>query len=237
MADHWPKAGALIAERVADPDSPDWMRGFAVAVTLPRQRRFSPESCAAWDERVNRRLAYGAHMNLVVAPICGAAETSVAEWISTVGQVVGALATLAAVIVALWIAGRDTRRLEGERADRDKAQARLVAITAVGSGGAGIVITNHSDRPILHPQIEDVTVNGSLGLTWRVNPKVPNAGRPRDVLSPGEPFEVPVEFVDEGGTVTRLDQGQCTVTIIFTDAAGLRWRRVGNSEPTRIDGA
>ncbi|MGH4011626.1 MAG: hypothetical protein ACRDTH_26255 [Pseudonocardiaceae bacterium] len=53
---------------------------------------------------------------------------SVATWLGVVGQLVGAIGTIAAVCVALWLAQRERRRSEVERRDREAAQARLIII-------------------------------------------------------------------------------------------------------------
>ena len=50
-----------------------------------------------------------------------------AEWISAIGQIVAAAGTLAAVVIALWLARLDGRRIRAELADRDAGQAREAA--------------------------------------------------------------------------------------------------------------
>jgi hypothetical protein len=54
------------------------------------------------------------------APVCAAVATgpSVLDWVSALGQAAGAIGTLAAVGVALWVAGQDGRRLRAEPTGR-----------------------------------------------------------------------------------------------------------------------
>jgi hypothetical protein len=54
---------------------------------------------------------------------------SLATWLGVIGQWVGAMGTLAAVGVALWLAQRGHRREVAEQRDREATQARLVIIT------------------------------------------------------------------------------------------------------------
>ena len=54
-----------------------------------------------------------------------------AEWISAIGQIVAAAGTLAAVVIALWLARLDGRRIRAELADRDAGQARLIMFEIV----------------------------------------------------------------------------------------------------------
>jgi len=89
---------------------------------------------------------------------------AVATWLSVAGQWVGALGTIAAVGLALWLAQRETRQLTAERRDREEAQARLVVIELeypeVGDPGqypylGSTKITNHSEHhPVFRPRIE-----------------------------------------------------------------------------------
>ena len=54
---------------------------------------------------------------------------SVANWVAAIGQVLGALGTLAAVGVALWLAQRSTGERWRNGVTGRPAQARLVIIT------------------------------------------------------------------------------------------------------------
>ena len=66
------------------------------------------------------------------------------------GQVIGALFTALAVIVALWVALTDRRRFDAERRDAAKQQARLLIIepVVVSDRFAKIVLDNRSHEPL-----------------------------------------------------------------------------------------
>jgi hypothetical protein len=67
------------------------------------------------------------------------------------GQVGGALATFAAVALALWIARRDQRRIKQDRLDEAYGEAAMVM--ADDRFDAVIDITNHGSRPIREPKV------------------------------------------------------------------------------------
>jgi hypothetical protein len=70
-------------------------------------------------------------------------------WSVAISQVVGTVATLAAVVVALWIAVRDGRRVRVEQADRDARQARLITFEVYRRGDHWRVgTTNQSMAPV-----------------------------------------------------------------------------------------
>lgn len=75
---------------------------------------------------------------------------NVADWISAIGQAVGALATAAAVVVALYIAGRDSRQRKFEERNGALAQARLIRVSAPEVDGSDLIfsLNNYSDSPI-----------------------------------------------------------------------------------------
>lgn len=91
---------------------------------------------------------------------------AVATWLSVAGQWVGALGTIAAVGLALWLAQREDRRVTAERRDREAAQAKLVVIELeypeFGEPGpypflGRMKITNHSEhQPVFRPRIESI---------------------------------------------------------------------------------
>jgi hypothetical protein len=51
--------------------------------------------------------------------------SNVTDWLSAWGQIAGAVATFAAVVVALWIAVRDERRIEQNRLDEAHGEAAM----------------------------------------------------------------------------------------------------------------
>lgn len=84
-----------------------------------------------------------------------AVHASAADWTAAIGQIAGAVFTLAAVVVALAVALRDERRRHQDRDDYARAQARLVLTGGPGSreedGSRATIFpfTNHGDRPVL----------------------------------------------------------------------------------------
>jgi hypothetical protein len=54
---------------------------------------------------------------------------------SAIAQIAGAVGTLAAVVVALWVASRDSHRLQAELSDREAGQARLIIADVHREGG------------------------------------------------------------------------------------------------------
>jgi hypothetical protein len=60
--------------------------------------------------------------------LSAADDPNVADWISAIGQALGALFTAVAVGVALWIAHRDARQRRHEESEKSRAQARLILL-------------------------------------------------------------------------------------------------------------
>jgi hypothetical protein len=144
---------------------------------------------------------------------------SLATWVSAGG-------TILAAIVALGIALREQRNARAERQDRDAGQARCVTVTVAWSSTV-LEITNHSQLPVRRPRIESM---GDPRSWW---------------AAPGEvsPYQDPLNDSDYSEVLPRNttyrvryhgQEDPDSVTIMFTDAAGLRWRRTGLGEPLRI---
>lgn len=53
-------------------------------------------------------------------------SASTADWIAAIGQAVGAVGTLAAVVVALAVSRRDGQRVRSEKEQQERSQARMV---------------------------------------------------------------------------------------------------------------
>src|SRR6266540_1946602 len=66
------------------------------------------------------------------AVVLAHSDPNVADWIAAIGQALGAFFTLAAVIVALWIALRDEQRRHAEKERQALTQARLVRVRGTG---------------------------------------------------------------------------------------------------------
>lgn len=171
-----------------------------------------------------------------------AADASVADWVAAVGQVAGAVFTAVAVGVALHLARRDSKWRKAEQADRDAAQARLVAVEpeyAIEYSPIKTMLNvlNGSMLPVLDVKIvEVVNADASDGHTWRIDSHGPMGDYfPTEarVLASGATFTLPVEYVDSEGRPVQL-HGMDHVTFEFTDAAGFRWRRQDNDPPVRL---
>ncbi|MCP3803918.1 hypothetical protein NLX83_32085 [Allokutzneria sp. A3M-2-11 16] len=153
-----------------------------------------------------------------------------AVWWGAVGTWVGACATTAAVVAALWIAGRDARVREAERADRDKAQARLLVVVMANRGQFVTVrVENHSAAPLF-----DVTLTHvEPALGWRFGPST--VQRPsQDILKAGEHFQRNIELLGGNGEPQRVPDLGYSFTFEFVDSAGLRWSRRDDAEPQRV---
>lgn len=156
-------------------------------------------------------------------------------------QATGAIATAAATIVALWVSVREGKHRAADKRDAEAAQARLILVHGAEMMSGDVVplrLTNHSAEPILWPWVTDVVWNedATKAAQWRNPPTIFGARPGTDVLPAGDTFKVYVEFVhdDKRQAISAGDTFQTTFT--FIDARGLRWQRVGNSEPTRLTG-
>ncbi|MFB9903650.1 hypothetical protein [Allokutzneria oryzae] len=153
-----------------------------------------------------------------------------AEWWGAVGNWVGAVATTAAVVAALWIARRDGRVRVAERADRDKAQARLLVSVMANRGDfVTVKVENHSQAPLF-----DITLtNVEPALAWRYGPSTVQSPR-QGILKAGEHFQRNIELLNGSGEPQRVPGGDYSFTFEFVDSAGLRWSRRDNDEPRRV---
>lgn len=140
--------------------------------------------------------------------------------------------------VALWLAQRDSRLRAIERTDREIARARLVTIEIVYAGperGTSIegwaTITNHSEYPVHRLRV--IAMDGTQPpVRWGSDHPAARAlyySLPA-VLAPKEQHEVIFEHFGEIEKQLATED----VTIMFTDVSGLRWRRTGSNEPTRV---
>lgn len=151
------------------------------------------------------------------------------EWSVAISQVAGAGATLAAVVVALWIAVRDGRRVQALQDDRDAGQARLITFEVYTRGDRWRVGTmNHSAAPIFEVTVTKVTCGDRIGRVV----EVPGSPEQLAMVPPGDKPEqtTDIAVVEADGSHKMI--GSCTAH--FLDAAGLRWSRTGSDPPQRI---
>ncbi|WP_327730873.1 hypothetical protein OG250_38990 [Streptomyces sp. NBC_00487] len=90
--------------------------------------------------------------------------SSITDWLSAVGQVAGALGTLAAVVVALLVSFRDNRRLASELRDREASTARLVSAVIRRDPGLVFLEIRNDAREAVHDMEAELTGPGSAGL-------------------------------------------------------------------------
>lgn len=153
----------------------------------------------------------------------------------------GAAGTISAVVVALTLAIRDSRRhaadervRAAERRDLEAAQARLVFSALTSSGGLMVTIKNSSTAPVHHVSLDNVVKIDSPDATWRVNPRVRGARAEFNTLEAQGEWMIPVEHQNATGAVLTKRIGEYSVVFSFLDAAGLRWSRTGVNAPARV---
>ena len=136
---------------------------------------------------------------------------SVAEWFAAVG-------TIAAVVVALYIATRETRRLQ--KRDRADQAHQISAWRLVQLGFGEVVVSNASSLPIY-----DVLI--SYGVAYGAGPpfSLGNANQTFVVRIP--PGRYLVKEPKHGGGGMSVLVGP---SISFRDANGLFWRRDAKGE-------
>lgn len=150
---------------------------------------------------------------------------SALDWVSALGQAVGAVGTLLAVVVALWVASRDGRRRRAEQSDRDAGQARLIIADVHREGGRWWVrTTNHSAAPVFGVEVVEVRYEGGVSVVE------PVSGAPAvlDMLGAGETRDRAITA--DGNPSSGV------VVLRYLDSAGLRWHREGTGQPERMLG-
>lgn len=158
-------------------------------------------------------------------------------WSVAISQVVGTVATLTTVVVALWIAVRDGRRVRVEQADRDARQARLITFEVYRRGDHWRVgTTNQSMAPVFEVTVTEVTSGDHMGKVAAV----PGSPAQLAIVPAGARMEQTITFANRKShpmsDFNSTDEviGSYQVTATFLDAAGLRWSRSGSDPPRRI---
>lgn len=162
-----------------------------------------------------------------------------AEWISAIGQGLGAIATAVAVIVALRIANRESRWRREDQADRDAAQARTVTVEPTYDPMTHpdtrmiLRVLNGSRAPVFDVKVTEFVNVDRPDLRWKIDDRNEPIMIKAPVLAAGDVFVLPVSFI-EANDQRVLPDGEDFAIIEFTDAAGLQWRRRNNDAPVRV---
>jgi hypothetical protein len=156
-----------------------------------------------------------------------------ATWASFWAQTALAIITLALLAVGGWTLLRERQRdrelRAKEAAEREDARAGQARLVLPGVEGEvlddGVVIVtfkvwNNSDRNI---HLEAVQLGSNTEGALRTTSWAP--------IAPGDLFTFTKEFADPSWLKVYAD---VPPTVVFLDAAGLRWERVGRSDPTRV---
>jgi hypothetical protein len=157
------------------------------------------------------------------------------DYAATIATIVAALATTAAVVVALWIAIRDGRARDAERRDAKGAQARLVSLVATKAPGIGnyvgqIIVVNESQGPIRDPIAADDSPDLERG-----NLTVRDPGRGKvavpPVITSGATESWFVDIADGDMPASPVD---FRAVLFFTDMFGLRWSISPDRQPIQV---
>ncbi|GGS40847.1 hypothetical protein [Actinokineospora fastidiosa] len=157
-----------------------------------------------------------------------------ADVLAAWGQVAGAMATVAAVVVAFWIALRDSRHRDAERRDSESAHARLLsAARAENPPALRISYTNFGAFPITSVRL--TALYGRCGdiktTTWHIDGTA--APYVLGAVAPGKTVTTPpitVTWPEEADPVAALYYP----TIVFHDANGRWWERTAHEQPKRL---
>jgi hypothetical protein len=149
----------------------------------------------------------------------------VTDWWADSAAWATAVGTISATVTALYIASRGWREAAAEREDREAAQARRVVMDDNEEGS--FKITNLSDAPVLEV---GVLMAARLEYGWKFKELIETRLREdrsgmRTVLRPNETLTV---------DVLSEDHSHIALTIRFTDANGLDWKRTRNGRPRRL---
>lgn len=167
---------------------------------------------------------------------------------SGLGQWAGGIATVWAVVVALYVFMVERHQATEERHDQEVAQARLVTVHLEHPDfrtpkhiPINLVIENHSSLPVFEPTWDGFpTVNGHT-FSWGYDDMGrhdPYASYP--VLAAGDRIQRPVWFHPEGQPETGgpgnrpVGDPMPLPLVSFTDADGRRWQRAGAKPPRRV---
>ena len=127
---------------------------------------------------------------------------------------------------------RRATRGRSEQLDDSAAQARLLALHPTIDGSRTTVeVRNGSDLPFTHLEVQAahlLMADVPGGYTSDVE-----AGRTSASLDPHEVHTVEVTFRDADGAVVDPHRMQPSIEVTYTDAQGVRWRRLAGAPPRR----
>ena len=163
--------------------------------------------------------------------------SEIVEWVDS--DKASAIGTVLAAVVALGVAANEGRRRRLDKEDTAAAQARIVTVQRHPQG---FRITNHSaDSPILSLKVAKVEVLEDGTPNWEAGiGDVTEDGSHVEVLAPGDSHLFTVrDFRRPGSTEVNLQrrlhsEDKLRCTFAFTDAQGLRWKRVHQRQPERV---
>ncbi len=150
---------------------------------------------------------------------------TVPAWFGAVGT---ALA-FAGLLREVHLRRVDDAREHAERRDAEKSQARLVyyKITGLLPHQLRLAITNAGSSLAL--DIGVALLRGADQRTANIKRRHPNVS----TLGPNESGDAWLTL-DEATEPQMTDGEDVAIVVSFTDANGLRWRRVDNGEPERV---
>ncbi|QYN26697.1 hypothetical protein [Amycolatopsis sp. DSM 110486] len=166
-------------------------------------------------------------------------------WLGTddwagLGQWVGGLGSLAAVVAALRIAGAETRRERAREAERVRLHPYYISgqwdeVVEGLNSKWHLVVTNRGTDPVVDVELLTLRgLNASAPYSLRI-------GMSKSVLLPGEVWEPPLYRLPGDVQIAISDEmrqlDMMEAEIVFRDLYGGRWRRVGNRPPGPETGA
>lgn len=179
-------------------------------------------------------------------------STTFLDWFGALGQGIGAVGSLAAAGVALWLGIVANKRADAAQRASEVSYASTVSLSVSwseqrdgdelfkqsGFRGDGVRIENHGASPVFNPYIERIisTSNPTVAMK-RTNEQIKNVFednyRPPEIIRPGGSINLPFELRDASGSV--VFSISCEATISFRDTLGIKWVRTGTAPPQRVE--
>lgn len=157
------------------------------------------------------------------------------EIAAAAAQSVAALATTAAVFVALWVAHKDWQRADREDRRRQETRAQLVILSYRVGTPFLAVVDNCGREPILDVELTDAgRVEREDSYRWQVREGL-GAETFARFVDAGNTWQVPLDLLNSTGEKYGGTRSYTyTVTVRFTDADGVRWERTNDELPQRV---